>query len=229
MNRTILVISYNRPIQEPTRALLGELISAGVAIVTQTGCADVALARNLALTGACRAYRQLNAKLPEDKQRDLFLLVDDDMLFELDQVKELLAHVRTTGISASAMYATAFSTIAATRLREPENGEPQRWVTGLGLLAIPAAALLELEQNSETFPLKNGRHTAFTWSAIHEGFWYSEDYTLTRRLGGVHVLPMAVGHLKTIPIYPDKESVALIRDGKRLPGDRLVTEPIEVR
>lgn len=230
MKRTIVVISYNRPIQEPTRALLGDLMKQGVAVVTQNGCADVALARNLALTGACQAYRQLLEKAgPDTPARDTFLMLDDDMLFTLDQVQTLIEHTRETGVAASAMYATAVGTLAAMRLREPIDNEAQRWVTGLGMLAIPAALMLELEQRSETFPLKKGRHTAFTCSAMFEGHWYSEDYTLTRLLGGVHLLPMAVGHLKTIPIYPDAETVGLIRDGKRLPGDLILPQPIEVR
>lgn len=228
MKRTLVLVSYNRPIQERTREALAHLTRAGAGYLTQSGCADVALARSVALTGACNALRQLNEQHPSSlnhhtKNRDTLLMVDDDMVFTLEQAQTLVDHSRATGVPASAMYATTLGTLAAARFKTMQHdaGGPQRWLTGLGLIAIPAHALLELERDSETFSFTTDqkKHTAFTWSKAERGEWWSEDFTLCRRLGGVHLLPVGVGHLKTIPLYPDESTIAAIRDGKPLEGE----------
>lgn len=245
MKKTILVISHNRPIQDGTREALAVLTRAGAPLVTQRGCADVALARCMALSAACDTIRNLNTQVKESWQNfhshthglgcgenqtacperptrtefDVVLMIDDDMLFTLEQAAELVTHARETGVPASAMYATTEGRLAAGKLPGME-----RWYTGLGLLAIPAALLLKLEADSPSFPLKNGVFTAFTSSSCHDGKWFSEDFELCRRLGGVHLLPMAVGHLKTIPIYPDETTVALVRAGKPLPESLTAAE-----
>lgn len=233
MKRTIVLLSHNRPIQDKTRECINALTRAGGAFLVQSGCADVALARSFALTSACNTLRQLNEqnarRMPPANihpsaealwkpppPRDTVLMVDDDMVFTVDQAQELVTHARATGIAASAIYATTLATVAATRL--PALG-PDRWLTGLGLLAIPSQLLLELERDSESFTLYDQTHTAFTWSRAEGGAWMSEDYTLCKRLGGVHLLPIGVGHLKTFPIYPDEETIASIRDGRPLQGE----------
>lgn len=213
MKRTIILLSHNRPIQEGTLHSLQELRQAGAAYLAQRGTADVALARSIALTAACEALR-------EHRSRDMILMLDDDMLCTVDQAQTLVDHARETGVAASAMYATTIGTLAATKLPTPE-GEAQRWVAGLGTLAVPAALLLELERKSDpfTFSSDKKKYTAFTSSRAENGEWWSEDYTLCRRLGGVHLLPIGVGHLKTIPIYPDEETIAAIATGRPLLGE----------
>ncbi len=244
MNRTIVLCSFNRPIQEATRNAITQLREHGAAYIPQSGAADVTLARNLALSGGCRWLRHINDNAIErggtQTMRDTFLMVDDDMLFTPEHAQILINHSRTHQRPASAMYATLHGTIAASpfhdhpadddktiALLRAANVQPQRWVAGLGLLAIPVALLLELEAKQPKFKFpdltQEGRplidNTAFTSSGAMNGEWWSEDYTLCRNLGGVHLLPMAVGHLKTIPIYPDEETVRRIRDGERL-GDK---------
>ena len=225
MNRTIVICSYNRPIQAQTQELINRMVKVGAAYVPQTGSADVAMARNFALTGACRAYRHLNkliaeaaaAGKPTRERFDTILMVDDDMLFELEQAQELLEHVRSSGVAASALYATMNGGIAALPWQhQTEPNGDSRWLTGLGLLAIPAEHVLRLEADSERFPSLNGEQVAFTSSQCRGGKWYSEDFELCRRLGGVHLLPLAIGHLKTIPIYPDEETVRRIASGERI-------------
>jgi hypothetical protein len=241
MNRTIILCSYNRAIQEQTRQSIAALINLGAAFIKQTGSADVTLARNLALSAGCRALRQLNleasyASPSPHPDRDTLLMVDDDMLFDAHHAQRLVDHTRVFGRAASAMYATMGGSLAGTRITigAPDDEQtlaalqacgvhPQRWVTGLGLLAIPARLVLELEARSETFqfPDRNdprgvSDNNAFTTSGPSGGDWWSEDYTLTRNLGGVHLLPMAIGHLKTIPIYPDAETVRRIKEGDLL-------------
>ena len=224
MNRTIVAMSCNRSMQERTRYCVQNLCNAGAQFSLQTGSADVALARNMCLTMALRGLTTINRerlRLPDWQDVPLFdtvLMVDDDMEFTLEQAQELVTHARETGVPASAMYGTLNGTLAATRLFTPPPA-PQLWVVGLGLLAIPSSKLAELAKASPSFDIHGETQAEFTWSGVVHGRWYSEDYMLTRRLGGVHLLPIPVGHLKTIPLYPAPETVACIREGKRLPGD----------
>lgn len=244
MKNVLVLLSSNRPIQDRTRNCIGRLTALGAAYLTQQGTADVALARNIALTSACEALRALNDGLLRSlkekhaesgdgyeetyraNRRDVVLMVDDDMEFTPEQVAELVEHARRTGTPASAMYATTMGTLAATRMKwEPElgtrgaRGWEQRWMVGLGLLAIPAARLHELELASAPFDCQEKQRRAFTSCQMFKGVWFSEDYMLCYRLGGVDLLPIAVGHLKTIPIYPDDVTVAKIRNGEQLDGE----------
>ncbi len=212
MKRTLLVCSHNRPIQAETKKAIGALCNAGAALLDHSGApSDVTLARNLALSAACDHLRSM-------PDRDVVLMVDDDMIFSLTDAEELADHARSHKVPASAMYATTMGTLAACRLYTAP-GERQRWVVGLGLLAIPAAALLELEQRSEPFDFMSTERRGFTWShAAHRAYW-SEDFTLCRRLGGVHLLPIGIGHMKTIPIYPDADTIERIRTDRPLPTE----------
>lgn len=226
MKRTIVVCSYNRPIQAQTQDIINKMVKLGAAYVPQTGSADVALARNFALTGACVALRHLNTSIDNAAKEgkatrehfDTFLMVDDDMVFELEQAQELIDYTRRVEWPASALYATMNGGIAALPwLSAPVAGRVSRWLTGLGLLAIPAPMLLALEKESPRFPSLHGEQVAFTASRYRSGKWYSEDFELCRRFDGVHLLPMAIGHLKTIPIYPDEETVRKIASGEPIP------------
>jgi hypothetical protein len=216
VKNTVIVCSTNRAVQDQTRQAIEYLCSQGAELIWQTGSADVAFARNVALTGALRCVATHNKVRPEPI--DVVLMVDDDMTFTLEQAQELVTHARETGVAVSAMYATLMGTLAATRLYTPP-GEPQRWLAGLGLLAIPFPLLQELARRSEIFQSHGEERIEFTWAAAHNGEWFAEDYVLCRRLGGVHLLPMGVGHLKVIPVYPDAETIGRIARGERLPGD----------
>ncbi len=216
MKNTIIVCSSNRAVQEKTRVAIENLCAHGAELIWQTGSADVAFARNMALTGALRCVATHNET--REELIDVVLMVDDDMEFSLDQAQELVTHARTTGVAVSAMYATMMGTLAATRVYTPP-GERQRWLAGLGLLAIPFHLVREVARRSELFHSHGEERVEFTWCAAHNGEWFAEDYTLCRRLGGVHLLPMGVGHLKVVPVYPDAETIRRIANNERLPGD----------
>lgn len=227
MKNTIVVLSTNRETQRVTRERIAQMRRVGAQYVEQSGCADVALARCISLTGACNALRMLNAQ-QDGRQFDTILMVDDDMQFELDQVQELINHTRAHNTPASAAYATMHGTLAASPIDEGYFAR-QLWKTGLGLIAIPATLLLMLEKKSQKFELRNGTYSEFTHSrARPDGAWWSEDYTLCERLGGVHLLPIAVGHLKTIPIFPDDQTIASIRNGVPLPKKISAQEILEL-
>jgi len=166
---------------------------AGAGIVQQYGTSDVTLARNKALTAA---VRQLRA----DTRFDVVLLVDSDQGWAPESALALAAHVRFTGHAASACYIMSDGRLAG-------HPHKDRWITGLGFLAIPRRQLLDLAEMSERF---SDAHESdlieFTSSGVQlvEGKrkWLGEDYTLCLRLGGVDLVPIAVTHIKAVPLTP---------------------------
>jgi hypothetical protein len=81
------------------------------------------------------------------------------------------------------------------------------WLVGLGCVAIPRALLLELEERSESFELSGKFYRAFTWCGPEKGTWIAEDFRLSINLGGVHLCPLAVGHIKKGALWPDDETI----------------------
>lgn len=227
MKNTMIICSHNRPMQDQTTAAIRALVNLGARYLPQRGTADVALARNCALSFGMRAIANIDSATKEDEGRLwhppashetwVVLMVDDDMVFTPEQAQHLVDQARDTGDPVSAMYATLNQTLAASRIKVPDGAEPL-WVAGLGLLAIPHARLLDLQGRSRTFSLreKDQPITEYTWSACDGSNWYSEDYTLCRRFGGVRLAPVPVGHLKVIPLYPDEYTVAAVRDQRWL-------------
>lgn len=200
MKRTLLVYSCNHTLQLKTSAAIGACSRAGAAIVEQAGTSDVAVARNAALTLACAAL--------EAGEQDVVLMVDADMAFTLQQAQSIVDHVRKTGIAASGCYIVGGGEKARLAATPFNNG---RWLTGLGFLAIPAAMLLKLREVSPKFECVEGELHEFTSSGpalSSEGkrIWITEDTRFTSRLGGVELLPMAIGHIKTAVGMPGDET-----------------------
>ncbi len=228
MRSTIVVCSYNRPIQAQTQSVIDAMTRHGAAFthrwdfgrLTQPLVSEAEVKRGQWYPGSDAYFFTVDY--------DTVLMVDDDMLFELDQAQELINYTRKNAVPASALYATITGGIAAMPMpgKVTLPGEKGLWLAGLGLLAIPAWMLLRLEAESETFVTLQGTKRAFTSSTCREGRWYSEDFELCHRLGGVHLLPIAIGHLKTIPIYPDDETVRKVTAGIALP-ESLSAEEID--
>lgn len=204
MKNTLIVLSTNRSIEPRTEASIVQCQRAGAAYLPHREApADVACARNLAFSIACETIR----KYPE---RDVVLCVDDDMEFPLTTAQELVDTVRREGVGAGAVYATLAGTVAG----GPMKDVPGRFECGLGLLGIPAHALLKLEQESESFELAGRTFSEFTWCCAEDGLWVGEDYRLCRRLGGVLLLPLGAGHIKKSPLWPDQATLDAVRAGE---------------
>lgn len=213
-NRMVVCSSYTG-ISEETRRCMATLMTAGWAAHTQTGCADVALARNLALTVVCQ-------KLP-DHASHVLLMIDDDVMFRMRDADEVCDLAEASQRPVSGVYSTARGTVAATRLLDDKD--ENLYLTGLGFLAIPARVLHELQRQSKRGLHMGEEMVVFTWSApastdesrteMGTGAWLSEDYRLTMRLGGARIAQVGIGHLKRVPLYPDGESLA--RFGRGLP------------
>ena len=134
MKSTIVVMSSNRELEKPTRDTLQNLANVGAMRLMETGSADVAFARCRALSWACD-------KLREYPERDMVLMLDDDMEVPTETAQALADKARELGRACSAAYATLTAKLAASRWAE----HPGLWLVGLGCVAIPRALLLELE------------------------------------------------------------------------------------
>lgn len=162
-----------------------------------TGISDTALARNVAFSTALRAS--------EKDGYDSFLFVDDDMVFEALDAKTLLSVSNELKRPTSAIYLTNANAPAMCCQHKDSDWQKCLWLTGLGLLAVPAPSLRQLAAESERLSTPYGEIFAFTWSGPYKGEWSPEDYTFCRRLGGVHVAPIRAGHIKPTPIQvPDQ-------------------------
>jgi hypothetical protein len=197
---TIVLTSTNRGYERQTKECLARFAQLGAFHLNETGSADVAFARCRALSWACE-------KLREYPERDIVLMLDDDMDVPEEAAQAVVDEARTRGRACSAIYGTLTQKVAAARWRDG------LWLVGLGCIAIPRALLLELEQRSESFERSGRFYTAFTWCGPARGEWVAEDFRLSMNLGGVHMCPIAVGHVKKGVIWPDDETIAAIAAG----------------
>ncbi len=215
MRKTLIVTSSNRAMDRETYDSIAQLTKLGARHVRQTGSADVTFARNAALSMACHAMRLVQDTAPIDT----VLMVDDDMVFQLSDATALIQESRTRGVPCSAVYVTINQIPACYAWKKADDGK-QLWWVGLGLLAIPASMLLELEQASDQFYYKGAgspeqSYRVFCSSGARAGIWISEDYSLCERLGGVHLLPIEAGHRKTITLWPHEGTLKELADADR--------------
>ena len=196
MKNTIVVMSSNREIEKQTKTTLQNLTNLGAMLLMETGSADVAFARCRALSWACE-------KLREYPDRDVVLMLDDDMEVPAETAQTLADRAREHGRACSGVYATLTAKVAASRWPE----RPGLWLVGLGCVAIPRALILELEERAESFEVGGRFYSAFTWCGPENGGWVAEDFRLSINLGGVHLCPLAVGHIKKGALWPDDETL----------------------
>ncbi|HLO20159.1 MAG TPA: hypothetical protein VK192_06665 [Sphingomicrobium sp.] len=194
MKDSLILCSTNRGVFQQTRKLINSLKDKGALYMEQSGTSCVALARNLALTTACQA-------LDEAPCAKTLVMLDDDMDAQAAVVQELVAMSRKLKQACSATYTTATGTISHSPAPQLGKG---LWFAGLGMIAIPRAAILRVRDESPTFKVGTRIGVrAFTEARMIDGEWSSEDYTLSRRLGGVVLLPIAAGHLKVQSLQPN--------------------------
>ena len=213
MSKRMVVCSSYKGVSQQTQSGLNECMKAGWASYIQTGCADVALARNIALT-------TILDRVPDDPDHAL-LMLDDDIVFGVQDAENVCAMACETGVPVSAIYPTADGRMAAMRLVPGFDDREQMYLTGLGFLAIPGNCLHGLLSESEKTTHAAKPLIVFTWTgpaSVEEksghkntDMWLSEDYRMTLRLGGVLLAPIGVGHLKHVPLYPDGETLERFR------------------
>lgn len=217
MKRTLIVISSNRPTDRECQDSLTAIRKLGSRLVRQSGSADVAFARCAALTMACKAIRAVEG---EPEPIDTVLMLDDDMVYSTTHAQLLVDAARARGVACSAAYVTINDILAAHPWKKAEDGK-QLWLVGLGMVAIPAALLLALEDASPVFAYRKTRNSPledyreFCESGVRGGRWQSEDYSLSERLGGVHLLPIQAGHRKTLTLWPRAETLEELTNADR--------------
>jgi hypothetical protein len=208
MKNVIVVMSSNREIEPVTKKTLQAITDLGGLVLLETGSSDVAFARCRALSWACETLR-------EYPDRDVVLMLDDDMEVPTETAQALVDEARELRRPCSAIYATLSSKVAAVRWHE----RPGLWLVGLGCLAIPRALLLDLEEVSESFEVNGRFYSAFTWSGPEDGGWIAEDFRLSKNLGGVKLCPLAVGHIKKGALWPDDETLARLAASDAAPSN----------
>jgi len=216
MQSTLIVTSSNRHMDQTTLDAIELMKRAGAYHVRQTQTADVTFARNHALTMACNAIREVGPSHP----LDVVLMVDDDMDFKHETACTLVQAARERQRPCSALYVGITRRPCATQWKKDGEGK-QLYLVGLGLLAIPVPALLELEHVSPKYLYgignegeRFGELAEFCVSGARDGLWLSEDFSLCERLGGVYLLPLEAGHRKTISLWPNAETLEEVRRGQ---------------
>lgn len=199
MKNTIVLMSSNREMEKQTAQSLDELARLGAIRMVERGSPDVAFAR-------CRALSWVCDQLRERPERETVLMIDDDMVVPADVAQHLVEESRRRGVACSAVYTTLNAKIAGERWKDG------RWLVGLGCLAIPRELVLQLELESESFEIQGNVHSAFTWCGPENGKWIAEDFRLCMRLGGVHLCPVMVGHVKKWELWPDDEAMAKLKE-----------------
>lgn len=215
MDRTLIVCASHKGLELQTQACVTALQKHGARLLSATGVADVALARNQVFTAALQAIAREN--LPTD----VLLLVDDDMVFDLNAATKLVSLARETGGGWSAAYATKDSKLAATPLDWDAGRSDGLRMVGLGLCAVPLGKFLELAQQLGAVVGPSGQGVIpFCQCRVvvpeHDKVprWCSEDYWFCRAIGGVRLAPhVAAGHLKTVPLWPDAETLRRLAEG----------------
>lgn len=196
MKGTIVVVSSNRGVGDTTADMIVGLRMLGAGYQLNRGVADVAFARNQALSWVCGVLR-------EQPTRDMVLMLDDDIFAEPSVIQEVVTRARKMQEPCTAVYTTKESKIAGARL----TSKPGYWLFGLGCMAIPRAVLLELEARSESYEHDGRKYTAFCTTGPEQGVWIAEDFRLCLNLGGVRLLPIGVAHVKPWPLWPGKETL----------------------
>jgi hypothetical protein len=217
VKNTILVTVTNRGATKHTRRMWRSITAAGAMHLEQEGSPDIAFARNQALSAACDALRQFETV-------DTILLCDDDMIGPLESVQKLIDASRSSGRPCSVVYATQDAHLAGTRWRiagEIQRDETGRslWMVGMGLVAVPRERLLKLESETPSFKLLGKVYSAFCETGVVDGQWIAEDYHFCMRIGGVRLEPIAFGHIKTTPLWPDGETIEAVGSDAELPGE----------
>jgi hypothetical protein len=186
----------------------------------RSGLSDVALARNTVLTAVVDD--------PDCGEAfDVVLLVDDDMVFTLQDAERLIARARETGRVHSAAYSTADSRLVVTTWPEwlPHKPGPKgelQFLTGLGFMAVPIAELRRLQlQRPRVRVSAEISIVPFCVSGpdFEHNCWVSEDHAFCRAVGGVLLEPICVGHVKKVHIYPVLDDVLRKLAGGQLPAD----------
>lgn len=187
--KVLIVVSTNRGVSNQTRVCIEALRAKGAQYIEQQGCSDVALARNIALSQAVQELKGI----------ETVLMIDDDVIFTVGDAEKIITSSQGKKLPTGGCVVTAHGKFSGKPLTK------NKWLTGLSFLAVPANMLLELASRSKVVQLNDTSCYIFTWCGVEDKSWMGEDYRLLQRLGGAQILPVRIGHLKLIPMWPAEE------------------------
>lgn len=182
--KRVCVVQVTRDM--PTRrnvSAVNALLRRGAAFVQKANISCVCTARNVALTEAL------------ERTEEILLLVDDDIIFGLDQASELIAATLSTGVAHSGRYIQTDGRLAATRIAR------DRWYTGLGFVAIVRQALLDVAPRKVRLINDSFIYPICTAGVVDDN-WITDDYSLCQRIGGVILANIDVAHRKPFELLP---------------------------
>lgn len=203
MQKTLIVIVSHRTICQETSDSVAALKCPSVLIVR--GLPDQSKARSMAFDQALRA-----TAVGEATRIDTILALDDDMVVEPKGIQTLVDHSRETQHCCSAVAINAEGKLCARPLPQLVlvPGNPTLWLTGLACMAIPRTRMAKIQ---ERLPITAGIHE-WCRTGSHPDFpdeWVPNDFWFCHHWGGVLLLPVGVGHLKQMTMWPDER---MIRD-----------------
>jgi hypothetical protein len=174
--------------------------------IDRLGCPSIIKLRGMANLPKARSHAFDQAlTATEGTEIDTVLCLDDDMVFKTEEIVRLVDFARTRNELVSAV-ALSHAGIVAARPHTPlVTRVRKRWLSGLSCMAIPLARLRQAAQN---LSLVHGKLLPRPWclTGEHEqlpGEWIGEDLWFCLHFDGVEMVPIAVGHLKPIAIWPD--------------------------
>lgn len=176
----------------PCQEAVDQLSMRGAQRIRITGCSCIAMARNMLMTSAL-----LNA--PEECS--VFLLVDGDISFSVEDALVLVQYAEQHDKLISGIYGSLDGTIA--HCKSPAG----TWRIGLGLAAISRKFLQQIADGLELTRTKS-EFWPFCQARVNDaGEWLSEDYWFSDLCGGAVLLPAIGKHWKTIGIVPDEATI----------------------
>jgi hypothetical protein len=195
MDRTVIVVVTHRGLCDETQEAIAALNCPS--IIKVKGLANLAKARSIAFEKAFQAT--------EGTPVDTVLSIDDDMVFAAKDVTDLVGHSRIAAECCAGVALNHEGKLTARPLRPlvVVPAGPTRWLTGLACMAIPRLRMKRVRPNLREVGgipewCQTGAHPDYP------GEWLPEDFWFCHHFGGVVLLPVPIGHIKPMPLWPDE-------------------------
>lgn len=198
MDKVLVLVVTHRGIAHETNESIRRLNCPSQLVLK--GSADQSKARSQAFDKALAAT--------EGTGIHTILAIDDDMIFDPGAVLQLVDTSREKNEPVSGVAVQESGQLCARPLNQLVliPGDPVRWLTGLAFMAIPRERMVKLQPRVA----KTAGITEWCRSGPHPDFpreWLPNDFWFCWHWGGVLLAPIAVGHLKMVPLWPEEAAV----------------------
>lgn len=195
--KILCVCTSHRGLVLETRQCVDALACADIPTIMNIGCADIALARNMDIT---RGLERAN-----EEGIDVLVLIDDDMVFNVEQVKQIAEHAYGADHPVSGIYIMKNRDLVVWRIPDTKL-----FVGGMGFMAVSVKLLNERVKTLKKFTWKDSWAYEFCVAGPVDGVWRQEDKCFCEVFGGVELAPIIVAHMKVMPMMPDRPSMERI-------------------